>query len=73
VLWLNAVVFAIASAYAVYLIYEGLPIVMNIPKERAFMYATSVITVALVLLVTLRVGTVIVWSAGFGPEYMVVG
>lgn len=71
VLWLNAVVFAIAAAYAVYLIYEGLPIVMNIPKERAFMYATSVITVALVLLVTLRVGTVIVWSAGFGPEYLV--
>ncbi|MCH8529366.1 MAG: YIP1 family protein [Saccharospirillum sp.] len=70
VLWLNVIVFAIAAAYAVYLIYEGMPIVMNIPKERAFMYSTSVITVALVLLVTMRVGTVILWSAGFGPEYV---
>jgi len=73
VLWLNAIVFIIAAAYAVYLIYEGLPIIMNIPKERAFMYATSVITVALVLLVSLRIGTVIIWMAGFAPEYVVHG
>ncbi|WP_108125045.1 Yip1 family protein [Saccharospirillum mangrovi] len=73
VLWLNVIVFVLAAAYSVYLIYEGMPIIMNIPKERAFMYATSVITVALVLLVTMRVGTVIVWSAGFGPEYVVHG
>lgn len=70
VLWLNVILFAIAAAYAVYLIYEGMPIVMNIPKERAFMYSTSVITVALVLLVSMRIGTVILWSAGFGPEYV---
>lgn len=70
VLWLNVMVFVIAAAYSVYLIYEGIAIIMNIPKERAFLYATSVITVALVLLVTMRVGTVIVWSVGFGPEYV---
>ncbi len=73
VLWLNAVVFALAAAYSVYLIYEGLPIIMNIPKERAFLYATSVITVALVLLVSLRGGTAIIWMTLFAPEYMVHG
>lgn len=70
VLWLNVIVFLIAAAYSVYLIYEGTAIIMNIPKERAFMYATSVITVALVLLVSLRVGTVVFWSMGMGPEYV---
>ena len=68
--WLNGFAMMIAGTYSVYLIYEGLPILMNIPKERAFMYATSVVTVALVLLVTLRIGTVIVWLSGFGPEYI---
>ncbi|NRB40262.1 MAG: YIP1 family protein [Pseudomonadales bacterium] len=68
--WLNGFVMMLAGAYSVYLIYEGLPILMNIPKERAFMYATSVITVALVLLVTMRIGTVIVWVSGFGPQYI---
>ncbi|MFL0796374.1 MAG: YIP1 family protein [Cellvibrionaceae bacterium] len=68
-LWLNALVTIVAAAYSVYLIYEGIPILMNIPKERAFMYASSVVTVALVLLVTVRIGTVLVWGMGVGPVY----
>jgi hypothetical protein len=43
---------------------------MKIPEERSFMYSSSVITVALVFLVTLLVATVIVWSVGVGPEYV---
>ncbi|MCA0901751.1 Yip1 family protein [Microbulbifer agarilyticus] len=68
-LWLNAAVTLVATAYSVYLIYEGIPILMNIDKERAFVYASSVITVGLVLLVTVRIGTVILWSMGIGPVY----
>lgn len=68
-LWFNGAVMIAAAIYAVYLIYEGMPILMDIPKERAFMYSSSVVTIALVLLVSLRVGTVIVWAAGFGPVY----
>ena len=68
--YFNGLAVSIAAVYSVYLIYEGLPILMNIPKERAFMYATSVVTVALVLLVTLRIGTVIIWLSGFEPQYI---
>ncbi len=68
--WFNATVTLIAASYSVYLIYRGIPILMNIPKERAFLYSTSVFTVALVMLVTLRVASVIFWSIGFGPEYV---
>lgn len=67
--WFNGLVMLIAGIYTVYLIYEGMPILMEIPKEQAFLYSTSVITVALVLLVTLRIATVIIWMSGFGPQY----
>lgn len=68
-LWLVVSVYLLASCYAVYLIYEGIPILMNIPKERGFIYASSVLTVALVLAVVVMISTVIVWGAGAGPVY----
>ncbi|MEJ2445801.1 MAG: Yip1 family protein [Exilibacterium sp.] len=69
-IWINAVATLVAACYSVYLIYQGIPILMNIPKERAFMYASSVVTVGLVLLVVVRVGSVILWGIGFGPVYV---
>ncbi len=68
-LWLNAAVTGLAGIYSVYLIYEGIPILMNINKDRAFLYAGAVITVGLVLLVSVRIGAVILWSMGIGPVY----
>ena len=69
-MWLYATVTVLAGCYSVYLVYEGIPILMNISKERAFMYASSVVTVGLVLLVVVRVGSVILWGIGFGPVYV---
>lgn len=69
-LWLVVSVYILAACYSVYLIYEGIPILMNIPKERGFIYASSVITVGLVLAVVVMVTTVIIWSAGAGPVYI---
>ena len=70
VLWVNVAATMLAAVYSVYLIYEGIPILMNIDKERGFLYSTSIITVALVLLVTMRIGTVLFWVMLFGPEYV---
>ncbi len=69
-LWLVASVYIVAAGYSTYLLYAGIPILMNIPKERGFMYASSVLTVALVLAIVVIVATVIVWSAGMGPVYV---
>ncbi|HEY7886131.1 MAG TPA: Yip1 family protein [Cellvibrionaceae bacterium] len=68
-LWLVAGVMIAAACYSTYLIYEGIPILMNIPKERGFIYASSVVTVGLVLAVLVMVTTVIIWSSGMGPIY----
>lgn len=69
-LWVNALAMSIAGAYAVYLVYEGIPILMKIDKERGFMFASSVITVGLVLMVTAMITTVIIWGMGIGPVYL---
>ncbi|WP_111641183.1 Yip1 family protein [Marinimicrobium alkaliphilum] len=68
-LWLVVGVLVVAAAYSVYLTYEGIPILMDIPKERGFIYASSVVTVALVLAVVVMVSSVIIWSAGMGPVF----
>lgn len=68
-LWLVTSVAMVAGCYSIYLIYQGIPILMNIPKDQAFFYATSVITVGLVLLVAILITTVVVWGMGIGPIY----
>ena len=68
-LWVVAAAIGLAACYATYLIYEGIPILMNISRERAFMYASSVITVALVLAITVMIATVVIWGMGVGPVY----
>lgn len=55
-------------AYGAYLLFEGMPILMDIDKDRAFMFSCSVLTAGLVILVSTRIGSVIVWSMGFGPQ-----
>lgn len=68
-IWVVTPIFVLAACYSVYLVYSGIPVLMNIPKERGFIYASSVVTVALVLVVVVLVATIIVWSSGFGPVY----
>ncbi len=70
VLWVNMAAGVIAVCWAVYLLYEGLPILMKIPQERGFMFASSVLTVGLVMLVGLFAISVVVWSVGIGPVYV---
>lgn len=68
--WFNAMVFLAATAYGAYLMYNGLPIVMRIPKDQAIMYAGALITVALVILVATRVGSVLLWNFGLAPQFI---
>ncbi|MDP4528069.1 Yip1 family protein [Alkalimonas delamerensis] len=68
-LWFVMVVGLIGLAYSVYLLYIGVPILMHIPEERGFIYASSVVTCGLVLLVCVLAGTAILWSSGFGPAF----
>lgn len=61
-LWFNVIVGMIALSYTVYLLYSGVPEIMQIPEERAFFFSTSILTVGLVVLVGLLASTVILWG-----------
>lgn len=68
-LWFIMVVGLAGLSYSVYLLYTGVPIIMNIPEEKGFIYASSVVTAGLVLLVALMASSIILWSLGLGPMY----
>ena len=67
--WLNMLVGLVALGYTVYLLYTGVPIVMQISKEQGFMFSTAVLTVGMVTLVGILAVTVLLWGFGFGPAF----
>jgi hypothetical protein len=69
VLWLNMLLGLPALAYTVYLLYSGLPIMMEIPKERGFLYSSAVLAVGLVALVSLLAMTALLWGMGLQPVF----
>lgn len=68
--WLDFLVGMLAACYAIYLLYLGIPIVMRIPEERGFLFASAVVAVGLVMAVVVMVSTVILWDLGFAPTFI---
>ena len=68
-LWLDLLIGVVAISWSVYLMYLGIPIVMNIPEERGFLFSSAVLGVALVILICLMVGSVILWEYGAAPAF----
>lgn len=65
----DLIVGLVALSYSVYLLYIGLPIVMNIPSDRGFLFASAVIAVCLVFLIAIMGGAVILWDMGAAPVF----
>jgi hypothetical protein len=63
-LWFVVCVGILALSYSVYLLYTGVPILMHIPEERGFIYASSVVTCGLILLVIILAVTAMLWTNG---------
>lgn len=68
-LWLDILLAMLAVAYAVYLLYVGIPIVMGVSEERGFLFASAIVTVSLVVTVLVMVGTVLFWSYVAAPVF----
>jgi len=69
VLWLDILLGCLIACYCIFLLYKGTGLVMNVPPERSFLYASAVFAVALVAFVALLGATVILWDLGPTPEY----
>lgn len=69
ILWLDILLGVVAASYTVYLLYVGVPIVMEIPRERGFLFASAMVAVGLVLCAALMGATVILWEMGAMPVF----
>lgn len=69
VLWFNLLVGIPAVTYTVFMLYMGVPVMMEIPEERGFLLSSAVLAFGLVGLVGMLAATVILWGFGVGPEF----
>lgn len=69
VIWLGLITLVVASSYSAYLLYKGVPVLFQIPQERGMMFASAILTFALVIAVVLIISTVIIWAIGFSPVF----
>lgn len=68
-LWTDLVIGTVAACYAVYLLYLGIPHMMQVPKERGYLFASAALAVALVMFIGLMGATVILWELGAMPVF----
>lgn len=60
----------IAIVWWVYLLFTGLPIAMNIPKDQGFMYAAALMTAAFTIFISMLGVTTILWGFGVTPVFI---
>lgn len=68
-LWLDLLIGVVAISWAVYLMYLGIPIMMKIPEERGFLFSSAVLAIAMVVLVSIMVISILAWDYGAAPAF----
>ena len=71
VLWLNYLIGLPALAYSIYLLYSGTEVLMELPRERAFLMASAILAVCLIALVGVLAATAALWGFGLGPGFAI--
>lgn len=69
VLWLNLVAGLPVLAFTTYIFYSGVPIMMEIPPERGFLFSSAMLAFGLVTLVALLAVTALLWGSGYAPTF----
>lgn len=69
VIWVDTLLSVIAIAYSIKILFVGVPVIMQIDKEQGFLFASSILTVAMVLLMGLMTITVLFWGFGIAPVF----
>ena len=69
VLWFNLIIGIPAASYTVFLLYLGIPVMMEIPPERSFLFTSAILVFGMVGLVGMLAATVILWGFGLGPVF----
>jgi hypothetical protein len=59
--WLDFLIAIFALSYTVYLLYLGLPIMMDVSEDKGFLFSSAVLAVGLVMLVGLLAASAFIW------------
>lgn len=69
ILWINLVIGLAGLSYAVYLLYSGVPIMMDISEDKGFLMSSALLAIGMVALVSLLAITALMWGFGFSPQF----
>ncbi len=67
ILWVDVLIGVAAVTYSIFLLYTGVPIMMKINEERAFLFSTAIVTVGLVVLVGILATSAAMWGTIMSP------
>jgi len=67
--WFDLLLATAACGYAIRLVYLGVPVMMKVPEDRGFLYASAVFLVALVYIVAMLTATAILWEHVATPVF----
>ena len=67
--WIIYLIGLPALMYSVYLLYTGVPIMLDVPKDKGFLLSSAILAVGLVTLVGLLASTAILWGMGVAPSF----
>lgn len=67
---LDMILGIIAIVWWVFLLFNGLPVAMNIPKDQGFMYAAALMTAAFTIFISMLGVTTILWGFGVTPVFI---
>ncbi|HSG60275.1 MAG TPA: Yip1 family protein [Pseudomonadales bacterium] len=59
----------VTASWSTYLLYIGIPRVMNIPEERGFLFSSAIIAICLMAIVVILGASVILWDMGAAPAF----
>ncbi len=69
VLWINLLIGLFALAHAVYLLYSGVPVLMDISEDKGFLMSSALLALGMVALVAMLAITALLWGFGFEPNF----
>ncbi len=69
ILWLDLLITIAALGLAIRILFTGVPIIMDIPEERGFLFASAILTVAMVIFVGMIAVTALFWGLGIAPVF----
>ena len=70
VFWLDIIIATVACSYTIYHLYVAIPMLLHVPEDRGFLYASAVMMVVLVLAAAILGATVILWEYVATPVFV---